>query len=95
MVAVPVKSAVMSCMSREVKRYKTVFWSIAHADWDPENQPGVDVSYKTITDRLHPGAVILLHSTSPDNVEILGKFIDYCRSQGYEFRSLDEYEHWN
>lgn len=75
--------------------YKTAFWSIAHADWDPEDQPGVEVSFNTLTKRLHPGAVILLHSTSPDNVEILGRFIDYCRSQGYEFRSLDQYEHWN
>lgn len=74
---------------------RSVFWSIAHADWDPENQPGVDVSFKTITDRLHPGAVILLHSTSPDNVAILADYIDYCRAQGYTFRSLDEYSAWN
>jgi peptidoglycan-N-acetylmuramic acid deacetylase len=75
--------------------YRTVFWSIAHADWDPEDQPGVEVSFSTLTKRLHPGAVILLHSTSPDNVEILGRFIDYCRAEGYEFRSLDQYGHWN
>lgn len=75
--------------------YRTAFWSIAHADWDPENQPGVDVSFKTITDRLHPGAVILLHSTSPDNAAILGQYIDYCRAQGYEFRSLDDYKFWD
>ena len=75
--------------------YKTAFWSIAHADWDPEDQPGVEVSFNTVTGRLHPGAVILLHSTSPDNVEMLGRFIDYCRAQGYEFRSLDQYEHWH
>lgn len=75
--------------------YRSVFWSIAHADWDPENQPGVEVSFETVTSRLHPGAVILLHSTSPDNVEILGRFIDYARAQGYEFRSLDSYAYWN
>lgn len=74
--------------------YRSIFWSIAHADWDPEDQPGVDVSFETITSRLHPGAVILLHSTSPDNVEILGDFIDYARNQGYEFRTLDEYAYW-
>lgn len=71
--------------------YKSVFWSIAHADWDPNNQPGVDVSFNTVTGRLHPGAVILLHSTSPDNEVILGDFIDYARQQGYTFKSLDEY----
>lgn len=75
--------------------YRTAFWSLAHTDWDPNNQPGVDVSFNTVTSRLHSGAVILLHSTSPDNVEILGSFIDYARSQGYIFKSLDEYSFWS
>ena len=73
---------------------RTVFWSIAHADWDPENQPGVQKTYNTITSRLHPGAVILLHTTSPDNVAVLADFIDYARDQGYEFRTLDDYPFW-
>lgn len=74
--------------------YRSIFWSIAHADWDPENQPGVQTSFDTVTSRLHPGAVILLHSTSPDNADILGDLIDYARNKGYEFKSLDEYEYW-
>lgn len=74
---------------------RTVFWSLAYRDWDPKNQQGEDVALETVTSRLHPGAVILLHSTSPDNAAILGKFIDYARAQGYTFRSLDEYPYWN
>ena len=74
--------------------YRSVFWSIAHADWDPANQPGEEVTFNTVTSRLHPGAVILLHSTSPDNVAVLGRIIDYAREEGYEFRSLDEYQYW-
>ncbi len=74
--------------------YRSVFWSIAHADWDPENQPGTDVTLKTLKNRLHPGAVILLHAMSSDNAEVLGEFIDYARSQGYVFRSLDQYNYW-
>lgn len=75
--------------------YRSVFWSIAHADWDPENQPGVDKSFATVTSRLHSGAVILLHTTSPDNLAILSDFIDYARAEGYVFKSLDEYAYWN
>lgn len=75
--------------------YRSVFWSIAHADWDPQNQPGVSKSFETVTSRLHPGAVILLHACSPDNAAILGDFIDYAESQGYEFKSLDEYKYWD
>ena len=75
--------------------YRSVFWSIAYADWDPENQIGEDKAFQTVTSRLHPGAVILLHSTSPDNAAILADFIDYAIAQGYQFRSLDDYPGWN
>ena len=74
--------------------YRSIFWSIAHADWDPDNQPGIETSFDTVTKRLHPGAVILLHSTSPDNVAILGRFIDYARNNGYTFQTLDQYAYW-
>lgn len=75
--------------------YRIIFWSLAHYDWDPNDQPGVQQAFDTVTSRLHPGAVILLHTTAPDNVAMLGDFIDYARSQGYEFYSLDDYEYWN
>lgn len=75
--------------------YKSIFWSIAYADWDPYNQIGEETAFNQVTSRLHPGAVILLHSTSPDNVAILGRVIDYARSQGYVFKTLDDYEYWS
>ncbi len=75
--------------------YRSVFWSIAHSDWDPQNQPGVNKSFNTVTSRLHPGAVILLHACSPDNEAILADFIDYARNEGYVFKSLDEYAYWD
>lgn len=74
--------------------YRSIFWSNAHADWDPENQPGVQKSFDTLTSRLHAGSVILLHACSPDNAAILGDFIDYAESQGYVFKSLDDYKYW-
>lgn len=74
--------------------YHSVFWSIAYADWDPKDQPSRNQAYQTLTSRLHPGAVILLHGTSPVSAEVLGEFIDYARSQGYEFSSLDGYKYW-
>lgn len=74
--------------------YRSVFWSVAYADWDPANQQGTESAYSQVTSRLHPGAVILLHSTSPDNASILGRVIDYARANGYEFRTLDSYGYW-
>ena len=71
--------------------YQCVFWSLAYEDWDVDNQKGKDYAFKTVTDRLHPGAVILLHAISPDNAAALGDIIDYARKEGYVFRSLREY----
>lgn len=71
--------------------YKTAFWSCAYADWDVDNPKGGDYAFETVTARLHPGAVILLHSVSPDNAEALGRIIDYAREQGYEFRALTDF----
>lgn len=70
--------------------YTSVFWSCAYADWDVKDTKGGEYAFKTVTSRLHPGAVILLHSVSPDNAAALGDIIDYARSQGYEFKALSD-----
>lgn len=70
--------------------YKSVFWSVAYADWDVNDTKGKQYAFDTVTSRLHPGAVILLHSVSPDNAAALGDIIDWARKQGYEFRSLEQ-----
>lgn len=70
--------------------YTGVFWSVAYKDWDVNAQRGWKYAYDSVMSQLHPGAVILLHSVSRDNAEALGRIIDAARSQGYEFKSLDE-----
>ncbi len=68
--------------------YKCVFWSLAYSDWDLNNQKGADYAFDTVTARLHPGAVILLHAVSPDNANALARIIDYAEENGYTFKSL-------
>lgn len=70
--------------------YTSVFWSLAYSDWDLDNQKGKDYAVKTVSARFHPGAVILLHSISPDNAAALPEIIDKAREQGYEFRALTQ-----
>jgi peptidoglycan-N-acetylmuramic acid deacetylase len=71
--------------------YTSVFWSVAYADWDLNNQKGEQYAFDTVVSRFHPGAVILLHSVSSDNAHALGKIIDEAKRQGYEFCSLRDY----
>lgn len=68
--------------------YKSVFWSFAYHDWDPEDQPSHEVAKKKLTDHLHDGSILLLHAVSKTNTEILGEFIDSARDSGYEFKLL-------
>lgn len=70
--------------------YKTVFWSFAYADWDNNNQPSCDAAYDKIISSTHNGEIILLHPTSATNAQIMGRLIDYWKSEGYRFGSLTE-----
>lgn len=72
--------------------YLSVFWSLAYADWDINNQKGASYALETVTARIHPGAVILLHAVSSDNAQALGDIIDSVRAMGYEFKSLEDYK---
>lgn len=71
--------------------YRQIFWSLAYSDWDTEDQKGADYAYDTVTARYHSGAVILLHAVSKDNADALGRMIDKATTDGYTFKSLDEY----
>ncbi len=73
--------------------FKSVFWSVAHADWDTTAQKGADNAFTTVTSRFHPGAVILLHAVSQDNADALGRMIDEAWAQGYTFKTLDDYSY--
>ena len=70
--------------------YSCVFWSLAYYDWDLQQQPATEDAVRTVVDRLHPGAVILLHAVSPANAAALPEIIDKARDSGYTFKSIND-----
>lgn len=70
--------------------YKSIFWSIAYADWDVNSQKGTEYAVEQVTKQFHPGAVILLHAVSADNANGLEQIINTAREQGYTFLSLED-----
>jgi delta-lactam-biosynthetic de-N-acetylase len=68
--------------------YKSVFWSFAYRDWITDDQPDPAAALQQVTNRLHPGAIYLLHAVSSTNTQIMGDFIDYARAQGYTFAKM-------
>ena len=70
--------------------YQTVFWSLAYVDWNNDAQPTREAAFAKLLPRTHNGAVVLLHSTSKTNAEILGELIDKWKEAGYRFGTLEE-----
>lgn len=63
--------------------YKTMFWSFAYVDWLTDKQPEPVQALEKLKDAAHGGEILLLHSVSATNAEILGDLIDELRAQGY------------
>jgi peptidoglycan-N-acetylmuramic acid deacetylase len=70
--------------------YKTFFWSLAYVDWYRDKQPTKEQAFKKLLGRIHPGAIVLLHSTSKTNSEILDELLTKWEEMGYTFKTLDE-----
>ena len=69
---------------------QTVFWSLAYVDWNNDSQPSREQALSKLLPRTHNGAVILLHSTSRTNAQILGELIEHWKAEGYRFASVEE-----
>ena len=70
--------------------YKTVFWSLAYVDWKNDDQPDPEAAIQKLNARIHPGAVVLLHSTSKTNAQILDRLLKEWKEMGYTFITLDQ-----
>ena len=70
--------------------YKTIFWSLAYVDWKNDDQPDPEAAIQKLNARIHPGAVVLLHSTSKTNAQILDRLLKEWKEMGYTFITLDQ-----
>ena len=70
--------------------YKTVFWSLAYVDWNNDSQPTREQAFAKLLPRTHDGAVVLLHSTSQTNAEILDELLTKWKSMGYTFAPISD-----
>ena len=70
--------------------YKTVFWSLAYVDWNNDSQPTREQAFSKLIPRIHNGAVVLLHSTSATNAEILDELLTKWKEMGYTFGTVEE-----
>ena len=72
----------------QVLGYKTILWSLAYVDWYVDDQPTAEQAYAKLLPRIHDGAIVLLHSTSKTNADILDDLLTKWEDMGYTFSSL-------
>ena len=70
--------------------YSTYFWSLAYVDWNVDAQPSHEEALGKLTRRVHPGAIVLLHTTSKTNGEIMDELLTVWEEMGYGFGALEE-----
>ncbi len=70
--------------------YNTFFWSLAYVDWLQDQQPSSQEAFDKLLSRIHPGAVVLLHSTSSTNAQILDELLTKWEDMGYHFAPLSD-----
>lgn len=63
--------------------YKTYFWSAAYVDFNGEL--GKEEALKLMLERLHNGAIYLIHPNNKGNYLALSDFIDEVVNRGYTF----------
>lgn len=69
--------------------YVGVFWSLAYVDWHKDAFHSNQYSYKAVMKRIHPGAIILMHTVSKDNAVDLEQIILDLKKEGYVFKSIE------
>ena len=63
--------------------YSTYFWSSAYKDWDDKLTK--EEALTSMIERVHNGAIFLLHPTSKGNYLALENFIKTMKEKGYTF----------
>lgn len=67
--------------------YTLALWSVNPGDWQ---SPPPQAIVKYVMDRVHPGAVILMHDDGMNTIHALPVVIKGLRQRGYTFVTLDE-----
>jgi peptidoglycan/xylan/chitin deacetylase (PgdA/CDA1 family) len=73
--------------SELVKKYRIVFWDLMTYDFDI--QMSSEKVLRGMKKRIRPGSVIVLHDKPSSAIfSVLGEFISYAKSEGYEFVTI-------
>lgn len=67
----------------------TVLWTADSQDW---KDTGTDIIRRRVTERLAPGAVVLMHSTKAASMAALPAILEEGERRGYRFVTMSEWD---
>lgn len=70
--------------------YTSLFWSLAYVDWNKDQFNGNHYSYNKVMNKIHNGAIILMHTVSKDNMVDLKDIIISLKEEGYLFSTVED-----
>lgn len=70
--------------------YTSVFWSLAYVDWNKDQFNGNHYSYNKVMNKIHNGAIILMHTVAKDNMVDLKDIIISLKEEGYLFSTVED-----
>ncbi len=69
----------------------TVFkWNVSYYDYVYNDDRGVEYALNNLLKQTKNGSIILMHTLTKSNANVLGTAIDKLRAKGFVFASLDE-----
>ncbi len=68
--------------------YMSVMWTVDAYDWEPSRTP--QQIYSRVMGGIGPGAIVLMHCSSPQEVEILPVIISDLQAGGYQLVTVSE-----
>ena len=69
---------------------KNVFCCLDYVECKNDILPTMEEAFSKLLPRIHNGAVVLLHSTSKTNADILDELLTQWENMGYTFGSIED-----
>lgn len=70
--------------------YHIFLWDVSYYDYVYYDDRGVDYALKQLMKQTKNGSIILMHTLTKSNADVLGTAIDKLREKGFVFARLDE-----
>lgn len=70
--------------------YKVFMWDVSYYDYVYFDDKGIDFALKNIMKQTQNGSIILMHTLTKSNADVLGIAIDRLREKGFIFSNLSE-----